>query len=131
MTNALTRNGASPTRLGLKRAEVAVRVVPYISAPEFERTLAAWSRAEARAALLTTYPDEHGSLDPKGNPCPALDALPRWERLAADHRGRLGLDPAFRARLEREMADAARDRSTPTVRRLRGLAGGSSGYALR
>jgi hypothetical protein len=69
----------------------------------------AWSRVEAQLALVARWITENGPLNQDGLPQPAAELLLRLERLAADLRGRLGLDPASRARIERDLAAGARD----------------------
>lgn len=80
--------------------------------PDLERypeAVAAWATAEAQAALLRSYLDTSGPIDP-GTTEPrtgVLDLLSRTERAAARHRSSLGLDPRSEASLARERAEAA------------------------
>lgn len=108
---------ANATRHGAHRASVVdpvarrlarsvVRAAPWLGAPEHQAAVAAWARAEARAQAVAEWLGVYGQLDEEGNPRPAADYALRLERLAAEQRARLGLDPASRARLEREAATA-------------------------
>jgi hypothetical protein len=109
-----TKHGAtSPARIIPRAqtiAEGAAQAVPYLRASDFAPALRAWARAEASLELLAEWVDENGLLDDAGRPQPWVSTLLRFERLAASHRTRLGLDPASRAKLEHELADAARGR---------------------
>lgn len=67
----------------------------------------AWADAEARCEVLRAHLDEHGMLDDRGRPRPAVDLLLRLERQADRARQRLGLDPRSDAQLARETAEAA------------------------
>jgi len=105
------RHGAySPRRVDPLATELLEKVaasLDYLAAdPSFRPALWAWARAEARVQLLSEYLDEHGSLAEDGAPRAALDALRQFERLAADGRASLGLDPLSRARLGRDMTAA-------------------------
>jgi hypothetical protein len=84
--------------------------VPYLATPDFLPAVRAWARAEASVSLIAEYLDEHGLLGEDGRPRPAVETLLKFERLATTHRSRLGLDPSARARLERELAEAAKGR---------------------
>jgi len=105
-----TRHGAwSPRRVEPLTAEIAQAAldgVAWLSEPTFGPAVWAWARAEARCQLLAEYLADQGPLEDDGRPRPALEAAARQERIAAEARGRLGLDPTSRARLERELADA-------------------------
>jgi hypothetical protein len=79
---------------------------PWLAAPEHDAAVGAWARAEARALAVAEWLAVYGQLDEDGNPRPAADYALRLERLAAEQRSRLGLDPAGRARLEREASTA-------------------------
>lgn len=110
---ALKHGATSPARVNPRAEEIAeqaVEAVPYLGTPDFRPALRAWSRAEASLELLAEWVDRHGLLDTEGKPQPWVSTLLRFERLAASHRARLGLDPASRAKLEREIAEAARGR---------------------
>jgi hypothetical protein len=78
--------------------------VAYLTDPSYEGAVWAWGRAEARVLVLSSWLDEHGPLDEDGVPRPALAALLQFERLASNHRTRLGLDPLSRAQLGRDVA---------------------------
>jgi hypothetical protein len=108
---------ANAARHGAHRAKVVdpvarrlarsvVRAAPWLDAPEHEAAVAAWARAEARALAVAEWLAVYGQLDEEGNPRPASEYSLRLERLAAEQRSRLGLDPAGRARLERETSTA-------------------------
>lgn len=74
----------------------------------YPEAVAAWATAEAQAALLRRHLDQVGTIDPDtGEPRPgALNWLRSFEKLAADHRATLGLDPRSEAALARERAAA-------------------------
>lgn len=84
--------------------ENVVELVPYLGDPSYEPAVWAWGRAEARVQVLAAWLDENGPLDEAGDPRPALAALLQFERLAMNHRTRLGLDPLSRAALGRDVA---------------------------
>jgi hypothetical protein len=90
-----------------------------------DAALAAWARAEARCQIVGDWVSEHGELDAKGRPTGAAVFLVRLERVAADLRGRLGLDPLSRARLGRDTAlahaaaESAVERAASTGRAIR------------
>ncbi len=71
-------------------------------------TVWAWARAEARCLLLAEYQVEAGLIDPKTGDVRSGRWVGTFERLAADLRGRLGIDPRSEAELARERADASR-----------------------
>lgn len=75
----------------------------------YPEAVAAWATAEAQTALARRYIAEEGWLDPDTN-LPrdgVLTWLRAFERLAAQHRATLGLDPRSEAALARERASAA------------------------
>ena len=77
--------------------------------PHLERwpaAVVAWADAEARCEVLRGFLDEHGMLDDRGRPRPAVELLLRFERQADRARQRLGLDPRSDAQLARETAEA-------------------------
>ncbi len=101
---------------------VAVRLAAELEAasPEWladvdRAAVDAYARAEARVEVLARWLDEHGMLADDGKVRPAADLLVRLERLAADARSRLGLDPLSRARLGRDTA-VARAAASSSVR---------------
>lgn len=78
--------------------------------PDLERhgfALMAWARAEVRCVLLAEWQAEHGLLDAKGN-APGARYVGQFERIAADLRSKLGLDPMSEAELLATRADAER-----------------------
>jgi hypothetical protein len=99
---AYMRRRTDPVARGL--VEQIVALVPYLGDASYASAIWAWGRAEARVLLLAEWLDEHGPLDEAGDPRPALSALLQFERLAANHRTRLGLDPLSRAQLGRDVA---------------------------
>lgn len=105
------RHGAhSERKVGPLAAEIAaeaVEAVPFLAAPRFRRSLEAWSRAEAQATLLSAYVDEVGLIGEDGKPNVSLDWLTRIERLAAEHRRALGMDPASAVKIERDLVAIA------------------------
>jgi hypothetical protein len=68
-------------------------------------TVFAWARAEARCILLADHFGD-GLFDGEGNERPGLRLIAQFERLAADLRARLGLDPRSEAELARERGAA-------------------------
>jgi hypothetical protein len=109
------KHGANSERLvgprAAELAEAAKATVPWLAERSFAPAVDAWARAEAGAALIAEYLDGLGGLlDDDGRPWPAVEVLLKFERRAEKGRARLGLDPASRARLEREMADVSRTR---------------------
>jgi hypothetical protein len=74
----------------------------------YPEALAAWSRAEARCLLLAAWHAEHGLLDAKGRTTTSDRFLISSERLAAQLRERLGLDPKSEADVANAQVDAAR-----------------------
>lgn len=74
---------------------------------EHPETVWAWARAEARCLLLADHFSE-GLFDGEGNERPGLRLIGQFERLAADLRARLGLDPRSQAELARDRAEVAR-----------------------
>jgi hypothetical protein len=82
---------------------------PWLDSPAFSPAVDAWARVEARAALVGAYVDENGPLDDEGRPRAATELLVRLERLALALRQAVGLDPASRARIERDLAAGVRD----------------------
>jgi hypothetical protein len=68
-----------------------------------------WARAEARCLLLAEWTARHGLLDDEGKPTVALRYVGTFERLAAEQRARLGLDPRSEAELAQTRSDAMRN----------------------
>lgn len=91
--------------------ECVVELVPWLGALEFRPSLRAWARAEAMAARLHEHLEEVGPLDSKGKERDALKAWRSTERLAAERRKDLGLDPSARMKLEAAFATTERDRA--------------------
>jgi hypothetical protein len=83
--------------------------VQYLASQAWLATVHAWADAEARAQLIREYLDEVGMWDAKGEPRKVMPDLHKFERRAADLRGRLGLDPLSRARLGRDVTSAEVD----------------------
>lgn len=81
----------------------------YLAEPDYRPAVEAWARAEARCILLDAWLQEHGLLDAKGRPHPAAEYAGRLERLAAEHRSRLGLDPRSRAALGKDVSSTGVD----------------------
>ena len=65
-----------------------------VSYPE---TVWAWARAEARCMLLEVWLTEHPLVAEGGELAPVARYVGQFERLAADLRARLGLDPKSEA----------------------------------
>jgi hypothetical protein len=74
----------------------------------YPETVCSWAVAEARCLLLAEWLTDHLMVDEKGRPAPVLRFVVSFERLAADLRARLGLDPRSEADLVRSRAEAAR-----------------------
>ena len=75
----------------------------------FPEAVAAWATAEAQAALMRRHIEQVGSIDPgTGEPrAKVLEWLAKFERLAAETRRPLGLDPTSEAALTKERAAVA------------------------
>ena len=95
-------------------------VAPWCTVGAFRRAAEAWARAEARCILIHRWLDEHGLLDDKGEPRPAVATLEKSERTAANARSRLGLDPSAWAALHRTMT-ASPDGEVNSIEALRGI----------
>ena len=109
---ALKHGAFSETKIAPVAKQVvtqAIETVAWLEAPEYGAALNAWARAEARCELLSVYLDQHGLLDDEGHPRPATKLMLSLERHAAECRGRLGLDPIARAKLEQAMSTTARN----------------------
>lgn len=106
---AVTHGAYSDKRVAplatLARAEI-VEAAPWLEAEAFGPALDAWSRAEARVALVDSWLQEHGLLDPEGKPRPAAEFVVKLERAAADLRARIGLDPASCVKIRAQLASA-------------------------
>jgi hypothetical protein len=74
-------------------------VAPWAGGAAFAATVASWAHAEAQAAILRAFLDEHGLLDDDGEPRPATVLLERVEGRAAKLRTELGLTPLALVRL--------------------------------
>lgn len=86
----------------------------------------AWARAEARCLLLAEHFAD-GMFDTEGNVRAGMRELVSFERLAADLRSRLGLDPRSQADLARSRAEAARTAVDLEAVRARGRASAIEG----
>jgi hypothetical protein len=93
-TLSLQHGGYSPRVYG-DTAEALVAWVleqrPHLA--PYSTAVAAWAELEARCGVLRAHLDEHGMLDDRGRPRPAVELLLRLERQADRARQRLGLDP--------------------------------------
>jgi len=74
-----------------------------VSYPE---TVWAWARAEARCLLLEEWLEENPLVGEDGELAPVGRYVGQFERLAADLRARLGLDPKSEAELASSRAQA-------------------------
>ncbi|MET8381599.1 hypothetical protein ABZV14_01195 [Streptosporangium canum] len=85
--------------------------IPYLRQPSYRPALWAWGRAEARVQLLAEHLAEHEAAGCRScDKCARWDEqLRKWESAAGTHRARLGLDPASRARLGKDIASAQVD----------------------
>lgn len=75
---------------------------------EHPEAVHAWGRAEARCMLVDEWLADHSLVDADGKPAGIAVLIPRFEKLAADLRARLGLDPRSQAELTRQRMDATR-----------------------
>ncbi len=107
---ALRHGASSPRKVSARAAElVAGLLVDRPDLADYPEAVAAWSRAEARCALLDEWITDHGLLTEDGSPTTgALKYVSSWETQAAVARARLGLDPRAEAELARERVDARR-----------------------
>lgn len=108
---ASVKHGAySPRRvepLARQLVDEIVATVDYLGRDaSFGASVWAWARAEAKVQLLDEWLQEHGVIDDAGRVHPALNALATFERLAAEHRRALGLDPSSRVKLAAHLAAA-------------------------
>ena len=69
----------------------------------------AWARAEARCLMLEEWLRDHRLVDNTGRPAPVSRYLVQFERLAAEFRSKLGLDPKSEAELASSRAQATLD----------------------
>jgi hypothetical protein len=107
------KSGAESERvIGPVAAELAEWLVaehPDLDVPRYALSVAAWSWAEARTALLRLYLDSQGVVGGDGEPRERiLRELRAEERRASEERARLGLSPVDHARLEKQRAEAVR-----------------------
>ena len=65
----------------------------------YPETVWAWARAEARCLLLEEWLEDHPLVEEDGNVAPVTRYVSQFERLAADLRAKLGLDPKSEAEL--------------------------------
>jgi hypothetical protein len=72
---------------------------PWLTRPAFALAVAAWSVAEAKAAVVDAWLDEHGLLTDDGEPRPANALSDRLHARANSLRGVLGLDPVSFSKL--------------------------------
>jgi hypothetical protein len=83
--------------------------VPFLRETPYQAAVWAWARAEARVIALTRWLELKGNesgIEEDGKVTPTLTALAVWEKIAANHRTRLGLDPLSRAKLGKDLAGA-------------------------
>jgi len=85
-------------------------LAPWLSSPTFAGSVAALARVEAKISLVDAWLDTvGGDLDEDGKPRPAAEFALRLEKLGADLRARLGLDPTACARIRRDLASGSLD----------------------
>lgn len=103
-----TKHGAGSSRLVRERVEAMLADLEAEDAPWLatvdRSALAAWAWAESSCGLLRDWLAEREPLNPEGRPWPGSELLLKWERRAADERGRLGFDPLSRARMRRDQS---------------------------
>jgi hypothetical protein len=110
---ALTHGAFSPRKVNPLAEQIAGVLLTqgpsFLRSPEYGLAVWGLARTEARIQTVSEWLDEHGELDDEGLPRPAGSLLLKLERLAAEHRSRLGLDPSSRVRIERDLASVGRD----------------------
>ncbi len=72
----------------------------------YKETVWAWARAESRCILLERWLVDHPLVEEDGNVAPVARYVSQFERLAADLRAKLGLDPKSEAELASSRAQA-------------------------
>ena len=72
----------------------------------YPETVWAWARAEARCLLLEEWLVDHPLVDEDGGVAPVARYVTQFERLAAELRAKLGLDPKSEAELASSRAQA-------------------------
>ena len=120
----------------LKVARESPAWPPYLNDESYQHAVNAWARAEAVCVLVWSYLEnqdidaalteksssaeteydelkdgrkKHVKLTQGRRTAAALDYLDRFEKTAANHRSRLGLDPLSRARLGKDVTAARLD----------------------
>jgi hypothetical protein len=97
------RHGARSSRtvapIADQIASELVTLAPWVAAPSFAGAVASYCWAEAQAALLRAYVDEHGLVTDDGEERPAVRSLERVERRLVGLRDGLGLTPMALGRL--------------------------------
>jgi hypothetical protein len=105
------RHGANSTRMiapiARALAEDLAAQAPWTASAGFVGVVASWAWAEAQAALLRGWIDEHGMLDDAGEDTGAVKALDRVERRLDKARDALGLSPQALGRLLQTAASVA------------------------
>jgi len=161
---AVTHGANSERRVGPLAERIARELLedpatpPHVREPVFAASVEAWAHTEAvvrlirawlaerdlmagLAELTTTAEDEErGKVTTRRKSTtrhvgPVLEALRKYETLAANLRGRLGLDPASAARVARDLALTRRmgaaatplDAALAEIERRRALAEGGAG----
>jgi hypothetical protein len=121
-TAALKHGAVSPRvlqpiadRLAERLAQVASWTVPAA----FEGAVASWAWAEAQAAVLRGWLDEHGLVDVDGQPRPAVALLDRVEGRLGGLRIQLGLTPSALARLLARLSQVDGERGAEGLEALR------------
>lgn len=94
---------------------------PYLREPQYAGAVEALAVTEARLRMVDAFIADKGLYNRKGRPWAAVEYGWRLERLADGLRSSLGLTPASRARLGRQVAAAEYD----AARVWSGMAGGS------
>jgi hypothetical protein len=123
--DAAEKHGARSARrvepLATELVSELLAVAPWCAQGAFAGTVAAWSWAEAQAALLRAYIDEHGMLDDEGKPLPALALLDRVETRAGRLRDALGLTPRAWAALVASLGAADHNAAARGLESLRAV----------
>lgn len=85
----------------------ALESAPFLRDPSYRPQLMSWARLAARADLISRWLDDHGGdLDADGEVRPAANHLVRLQRAEMQAASKLGMNPAARASLLRDVAFA-------------------------
>jgi hypothetical protein len=105
-------HGARSRAVGPVAEQAEQRILagaPYLREPQYAGAVEALAVTEARLRMVDAFIAEKGLYNRKGRPWAAVEYGWRLERLADGLRSSLGLTPASRARLGRQVAAAEVD----------------------